>query len=115
MAAIKPTPGVIHTLLSLAEGPRHGYAILDEVEVRGRGAVRLGPSSLYYTLGRLQDAGLIDEVAEPDEPAADDEPHAGQRRYYALTTAGRSWLERELEQLRSLMDHARGLGLEVGG
>ncbi|HIF21750.1 MAG TPA: hypothetical protein EYQ27_07530, partial [Gemmatimonadetes bacterium] len=45
---LRSTPAILHMLLSLAEGPRHGYAILSGIETRSRGQVQLGPSSLYY-------------------------------------------------------------------
>lgn len=111
---LRMNPQLLYVLLCLSEGERHGYAVLSEVEERSRGAVKLGPSSLYYTLGRLEDAGLIRE-SKTGEAAGEDEPHAEQRRYFAITEAGRDRLEEEFAVLRGLMDHARTLGLGAQG
>ena len=115
MARLKVTPQILYTMLSLAGGPRHGYAILAEVEQRSGGEIKLGPSSLYYTLGRLEERHLIEAVAAPDAPTTDNEAHAEQRRYFGLTGEGRRVLERELGLLTGLVDHARALGLNVEG
>lgn len=114
MATLKPTPAILYILLVLAEGPSHGYAILSEVERRSGGAVSLGPSSLYYTLGRLADRGLVEdhEAIDGEEAAG---PHAEQRRSVALTAAGRAWLESELSRMTDLVAAARASGLDVGG
>lgn len=115
MASLKATPPILYTLLALTEGTSHGYAILADIEARSGGAVTLGPSSLYYTLGRLADRGLIEERDEPADPDDARDPHAEQRRYFALTRAGRAWLESELGLLTGLVDQARALGLNVQG
>ena len=105
------TPTLFHLLLALAEGPKHGYALLGRVEERTGGRIELGPSSLYYSLGRLEDAGLIREV----DPAVDgDGPHEERRRYYGLTARGREFLTEELGVLSGIMDHARAMGFEPG-
>lgn len=109
---IRVTPTFFHLLLSLAEGPKHAYAVLGEIEKRTDGAVKLGPSSLYYAVGRLEDAGWIEEVEEVE---GSDDPHEEQRRYYALTRTGRTRLEEELEVLSGIVARARELGLEAGG
>lgn len=114
-ARLKITPQILFTMLSLAEGPKHGYAILAEVEERSGGQVRLGPSSLYYTLGRLEDRGLIEEREGDALGDTDDEPHAEQRRTFAMTAKGRRVLEEELGLLTGLVDRARALGLNVEG
>ncbi len=115
MATLKATPAILYILLALTQGTRHGYAILADVEERSNGSVGLGPSSLYYTLGRLADRGLIEEREHPSDPATADDPHAEQRRYFALTGRGKAWLEAELGLLTGLVDQARALGLKVGG
>jgi DNA-binding PadR family transcriptional regulator len=103
----KMTPALFHVLLALAEGPRHGYALLGAIAERTGGRIELGPSSLYYSLGRLEDAGLITETA----PGAEgDEPHEEQRRYYRLTSRGRRHLSDELGLLHGIVDHARAIG-----
>ena len=80
------TPAAFQILLALAGGERHGYGIMQEVLALTGGAVRLGPGTLYGTIGRLLAAGLIAEVTERPDPALDDE----RRRYYRLTPAGRA-------------------------
>lgn len=107
---LRLTPAFVHLLLALSEGPRHGYALMQEIEERTAGRIRLGPGSLYYSLGRLQDARLIEETPGP---AADvrDEPHGERRRYYRLTRAGRKRLASETAVLADIVAHARAQGL----
>ena len=95
---------VLHILVTLADGPRHGYAIKQAVEERSDGAIRLGPGTLYEAIQRLEESGLIVEAAA-DDPA---NGQAAQRRYYQLTDRGWSTLRSELRPLGSLIDHARG-------
>lgn len=104
---LKMSPPLVHILLSLVPGPRHGYAILQEIGERTSGRVRLGPSSLYWSLGRLEDAGLIEESPQPDDEASQDE----RRRYWGLTGQGREGLRQELENLEDILSnaHAREL------
>jgi DNA-binding PadR family transcriptional regulator len=104
------TPAFVHLLLALSGGPRHGYALMQEIEERTAGRVRLGPSSLYYSLSRLEEAGLIEEGVAP---AADlrHEPHGERRRYYRLTKAGRARLVEEATVLAAIVAHARAQGL----
>ena len=108
--AMRLTPAFVHVLLTLSAGPRHGYALMQEIEERTAGRIRLGPSSLYYSLSRLQDAGLIEEV---DAPVADirSEPHGERRRYYRLTKHGRKRLAEETAVLADIVAHARAQGL----
>ena len=97
---------VLHILLALAEGARHGYAIKQDVERRTSGAIRLGPGTLYEAIQRLEEGGLIEEAAAPRdvEPANGQE---AQRRYYQLTDRGWTALRDELQQLGTLLDAAR--------
>jgi DNA-binding PadR family transcriptional regulator len=101
------TPVLFHLLLALAEGEKHGYALLGDLEARTGGKLEVGPSSLYYSLGRLEGAGLIRRV---DRDPSGDEPHEEQRRYYAITDAGRDTLEDEVGVLSSIVDRARAIG-----
>jgi len=94
---------VLHILLALADGDRHGYAIKQEVERRTDGAIRLGPGTLYEAIQRLEEAGLIAE-ADGAAPAHGQE---AQRRYYRLTDRGIDALRREVRQLGRLVDEAR--------
>ena len=95
---------VIHILLALADGARHGYAIKQEVEERSEGEIRLGPGTLYEAVQRLEDAGYIEETDAAEDPA---NGQAAQRRYYKLTTAGWSVLRTEMRHLARMVDHAR--------
>lgn len=104
---LKMTQPLVHILLSLVPGACHGYAMLQEIGERTDGRVKLGPSSLYWSLGRLEDAGLIQEADQPDDADSQDE----RRRYWRLTEGGRERLRRELESLEDLLsnEHARAL------
>jgi DNA-binding PadR family transcriptional regulator len=102
------TPLFLHLLLSLSGGPRHGYALMAEVEERTDGRITVGPSSLYYALGRLEDIGLI---AEADVAGSEDAPHEERRRYYQLTQEGRARLEGEMATLDEIVTHARAQGV----
>src|SRR5687768_14067965 len=96
---------VIHILLALAEGARHGYAIKQDVEERSGGSIRLGPGTLYEAIQRLQDGGLIEESQTRGEDPANGQE--AQRRYYALTDRGWTTLREEVQQLGALVDRAR--------
>ena len=97
------SPLVLHVLLSLADGDKHGYAIIKEVRRRTGGEVDLGASSLYSVLKRLLDADLVSELDERPDPALDDE----RRRYYRLTRFGRAVAVAELKRLESVIIQGR--------
>jgi DNA-binding PadR family transcriptional regulator len=97
---------VLHILLVLAEGARHGYAIKQEVERRTGGAIRLGPGTLYEAIQRLEDSSLIEEA--PSEGAEPINGQQAQRRYYRLTERGWTTLKLEMKALGQLVDVARG-------
>jgi DNA-binding PadR family transcriptional regulator len=97
---------VLHIMVALADGARHGYAIKQDVERRTGATIRLGPGTLYEAIQRLEEAGLIEEA--PTERVA--EPANGQeaqRRYYQLTNRGWASLRLELRSLGQLVDAAR--------
>jgi DNA-binding PadR family transcriptional regulator len=97
-----------HILVSLAGGDRHGYAIMQEVTERTSGAFRLHPGTLYTTIRRLLEQGLVEELAErPARGGRDDE----RRRYYRLTKLGRAVARAEAARLEHLVDMARHAGL----
>jgi len=91
-------PHWFHVLLSLADQEQHGYGIMQEVLERTDGKVHLWPATLYGTLKRLLECGLIDESAAPSSEA----DHA-RRRYYRLTRLGRRVLAAESERLEDLV------------
>ena len=100
---IRITPTFFYLMLTLVDGERHGYAMAQEVKARSDDAIRLGPGSLYWSLSRLAEVGLIAEV--PKVPNQD--PKEGRRRYYSLTDPGRSVLQREAETLEKVVSFAR--------
>jgi DNA-binding PadR family transcriptional regulator len=97
------TPMVLHVLLALADGDKHGYAIIKEVRRRTSGEVELGASSLYAVLKRLLTDGLVIETDERPDPALDDE----RRRYYRLSRLGREVAVADLKRLESLVRQGR--------
>lgn len=98
------TPAVLHILLSLTDGPRHGYAIAKESAERTQGEVRLGPGTLYGTLGRIVAAGL---VSEADGGADADE----RRRFYRITPLGREVIALEARRLAGVVSVAKAKAL----
>ena len=90
------TPAVLHILLAVSETHRHGYAIMKQVQADARGAVTIGPGTLYGSLNRMLKAGLVTEVAPPD---GEDE----RRIYYGITAAGRQALAAELDRYRRVV------------
>jgi DNA-binding PadR family transcriptional regulator len=90
-------------LMALADGERHGYAIMREVAEESGGAVRLGPGTLYGSLKRLLEGGLVQEGAERSDPALGDE----RRRYYRITDFGLAVARAEARRLDGLLRSAR--------
>lgn len=106
------TPVVLHVLLALARESMHGYAISQDVEGQTEGAVRLGPGTLYGSLQRLVDQGLIREV---NAPADAEGAHADRRRYYGITALGRRALRADAERLAAAVRLTRArLGPAAG-
>jgi DNA-binding PadR family transcriptional regulator len=95
------TPPVFHVLIALADGEKHGYAILKEVEERTDGKVQLSSGTLYALIKRLLTDGLIEELEE--RPAVDDE----RRRYYRLTPFGRQVAAAEAERMEEMLTAAK--------
>ena len=94
------TPAQFHILASLAREPRHGYGVMQEVESRSGGTVRLGAGTLYTSLKRMLEDGLVDES---DDKADSSE----RRRYYALSSLGRAVLRADARRLEELVRYAR--------
>ena len=97
------TPAVLHILLALSTKERHGYGIMKQVESDSQGKVNMGPGTLYGSLGRMMEAGLICESDKKVDPAMDHE----RRIYYKITGLGRKALEAELERYRKLVAIAK--------
>ena len=97
------TPAVLHILLALSTEERHGYGIMKEVESDSGGKVKMGPGTLYGSLGRMMEAGLIRESDKKIDPELDDE----RRVYYKITALGQATLAAELERYREVVAIAR--------
>lgn len=97
------TPQVFQILLTLADGPRHGYAIIADIRERTGGEMQLTASTLYDALARLADQALIEEAPAPPDAASAD----ARRRYYRLTPAGRTAAEDESSRLSRLLEMAK--------
>jgi DNA-binding PadR family transcriptional regulator len=104
------TPAVLHILLALSARERHGYGIMKQVEIDSHGKVNMGPGTLYGSLGRMIDAGLIRESDRKVDPKLDDE----RRVYYTITGVGREALAAELERYREVVAIAGGKPLSPG-
>jgi DNA-binding PadR family transcriptional regulator len=100
-------PPVFHILIALAGGPAHGYAIMRDVRERTGGRLKLGPGTLYGSIKRMLEQGLIEEVRKPPSGPGDDE----RRRYYRLTRLGRRAAEAEAARLADVLREAKAHGL----
>ena len=98
-ALLPLTPQVFHLLVALAERDLHGYAIMQDVAARTGGKLRLSPGTLYGSIKRLLEQGLIVELEADDR-----------RRYYRLTPFGRKVAKAEAARLMELVDQARQYG-----
>lgn len=98
------TPAVFNILLALADGEKHGYGIMLEVEANTKGQVLMGPGTLYGSIKRMLQAGLIEESDERVDPEMDD---PRRRSYYRLTDLGRRTLRMEAERLASQVQIAK--------
>jgi len=97
------TPAVLHILLALSTQERHGYGIMKQVEEDSHSKVKMGPGTLYGSLGRMIDAGLIRESDKKIDPEMDDE----RRVYYKITGAGQKALAAELERYNDVVTLAK--------
>src|SRR5919204_2846788 len=97
------TPAVLHILLALSTGERHGYGIMKQVEADSQGKVKMGPGTLYGSVGRMMEAGLIRESDKKVDPEMDDE----RRIYYKITGLGQAALGAELERYREVVAVAK--------
>ena len=105
------TPAVFNIMLALADGEKHGYGIMLEVEANTHGQITMGPGTLYGSIKRMLKAGLIEECDERADPKMDDQ----RRRYYRLTGMGQQVLRLEAERLASQVQVARAKNLLADG
>jgi DNA-binding PadR family transcriptional regulator len=97
------TPAVFHILLALSSGERHGYGIMKQVEADSQGKVTMGPGTLYGSLKRMLDTGLVRESDKRVDPEMDDQ----RRIYYQITGAGAEALAAELERYQRIVTIAQ--------
>lgn len=97
------TPAVFHILLVLSGGEKHGYGIMKQVEADSQGKVAMGPGTLYGSLKRMLDVGLIGEGDTRVDPEMDDQ----RRIYYRITDTGLQALAAELERYQRIVTLAR--------
>lgn len=102
-------PATLHILLALAENERHGYAIIRDIEARTDGELRLSAGTLYRSIARMVEQGLIVEVEKRNARAEDE-----RRRYYRITSFGEDVARAEVRRLTQFVRHARARGLAAG-
>jgi DNA-binding PadR family transcriptional regulator len=100
-------PATFHILMALTDEDRHGYAIIQDVEARTDGDLRLSAGTLYRSIQRMLEQGLIVEARKRPAPALDDE----RRRYYSITAFGTAVARAEMRRLTQLVKLARARGL----
>ena len=106
-----PLPSAtFHILLSLADEDRHGYAIIQDVAARTDDKLKLSAGTLYRSIQRMLEQGLIEETDERPDPELDDE----RRRYYRLTRFGGRVARAETARLTELVKMARASGFAAG-
>ena len=103
-------PATFHILLALAEADRHGYGVIQDVEARTGGALRLSAGTLYRSIQRMLEQGLILETRDRPAPEDDDE----RRRYYRITPLGTAVAKAEGRRLAQLVRMARAVGFVPG-
>lgn len=109
--ALLPLPPVtFHILVALADEDRHGYAIMQDVTARTGGALKLGAGTLYRSVQRMLEQGLVVEINARPAPELDDE----RRRYYRITPFGRAVAKAEARRLAQMLKLARASGFAPG-
>jgi len=109
--SLLPLPAAtLHILIALAEEDRHGYAIIQDVAARTGGQLKLSAGTLYRSIQRMLERGLIVETQERPAPEADDE----RRRYYRITPFGSAVARAEARRLTQLIKMARERGFVPG-
>lgn len=110
VALLPLQPATFHILISVAEEDRHGYGIIQDIAQRTGGALRLSPGTLYRSIQRMLELGLLVETQERPDPELDDE----RRRYYRITPLGRLAARAEAERMEKLVHLARARGFVPG-
>jgi len=109
--SLLPLPtAAFHILIALADRDRHGYSIMQDVAARTGGAMQLSAGTLYSSIRRMLEQGLIEELEESPDPSSTDE----RRRYYRLAQMGRRVAAAEVARLNALVQQARATGLVPG-
>jgi DNA-binding PadR family transcriptional regulator len=109
--SLLPLPtAVFHILIALADRDRHGYSIMQDVAARTERKVQLSAGTLYSSIRRMLDQGLIEELSESPDPSSSDE----RRRYYRLTRFGKRAAAAEVRRLNAMVQQARATGLVPG-
>ena len=104
-------PATLHILMALADDDRHGYAIIQEIEARTNGALRMSAGTLYRSIQRMIEQGLIVELHDRPAPELDDE----RRRYYRISKFGEAVARAEVRRLQGLVRLARASGFVPKG
>ena len=100
-------PATFHILIALVREDRHGYAVIQDIEQRTGGELRLSAGTLYRSIQRMLEQGLIRETRDRPAPELDDE----RRRYYRITKFGEDVARGEAQRMASLVRMARAQGL----
>ena len=109
--SLLPLPtAVFHILIALADRDRHGYAIMQDVAARTGGTVQLSAGTLYSSIRRMLEQGLIEELSSSPDPSSTDE----RRRYCRIARFGRRVAAAEVARLTALVRQARATGLVPG-
>jgi DNA-binding PadR family transcriptional regulator len=103
-------PATFHILLALADDDRHGYAIIQDIAARTNGELKLSAGTLYRSIQRMLEQGLLVEPRDRPSPENDDE----RRRYYRITALGRDVARAETRRLTQLVKLARESGFAAG-
>jgi DNA-binding PadR family transcriptional regulator len=103
-------PATFHILMAVSAEDRHGYAIIQEVAARTNGHIKLSPGTLYRSIQRMLEQGLLKETSQRPAPELDDE----RRRYYRITPFGRAVAEAESRRMAQLVRMARARGFAPG-
>jgi DNA-binding PadR family transcriptional regulator len=109
-ALLPLSPATFHILVALADEDRHGYAIMQDVAARTNGDLKLSAGTLYRSIQRMLDQGLIEELSDRPAPEFDDE----RRRYYRITSWGTQVAKAEARRLAQMLKLARAKGLAPG-